>query len=91
MKDNENIRKEKMAEAVYKNDNRNLIAEVYKMTATKKTSPISMDDLTDDDEICSLFSDKYNKLYDNVPYDNDEFQKVTNEIDNRLQSEDESD
>ncbi len=29
----------------------------------KKTSPISVDGLTDDDEICSLFSDKYNKLY----------------------------
>ncbi len=67
MKDKENIRKEKMAEAVYKNDNRNLMAQVHKMNATKKTSPISVDGLTDDDdEICTLFSDKYNKLYNSV-------------------------
>ncbi len=89
MKDNANIRKEMIAEAVHKNDDRNLMVEVHKMNATKKT--ISVDGLTDDDEICSLFNDKYNKLYNIVPYDNDEFQKIPKEIDHRLQSEDEND
>ncbi len=67
MKDNENLRKEKIAEEVYKND---IMAEVHKINATKKTSPIIVDGLTDDDEICSLFSDKYNTLYNNIPYYN---------------------
>ncbi len=67
-----------------KNDYRNLMAEVHKMNATKKTSPISVDGLTDDDEICSLFRDKYNTLYNSVLYDNDEFKKITNVIDHSL-------
>ncbi len=46
------------------------------MNANKKTSPISIDGLTDDDEICSLFSDKYDKFYNSVPYDNDKFHEI---------------
>ena len=57
-KDNESIRKEKVAEAMSKNGTRDLYSEVRNMTAGKRTNLISVDGLTDDNDLYHLFSKK---------------------------------
>ena len=40
-----------------------------------KYSSINIDGVNGDKDIDDLFSDKYNRLYNSVPFDNDDMQK----------------
>ncbi len=53
-KDNELIRKDKMTEAVCNNNSKDLLDEVRKMNAKKRDSPVSVDGMTDDDDISNV-------------------------------------
>ncbi len=69
-----------MAEAVYNNNTRDLFAEVRKMNARKKSNPISVDGMAGDEEICQLFSNKYEQLYNSVACDSNVFEKIKRKI-----------
>ncbi len=73
-----------MAEAVYHNNSRDLFSEVRKMNAGKRSQPVSVDGKAENNDICQIFSDKFDKLYNNVPYDADIFQKIKDKINQRL-------
>ncbi len=84
MKEQVSISKEKMAEAVYHNNSRDLFSEVRKMNAGKRSQPVSVDGRAENNNICQMFSDKYDKLYNSVPYDADLFQKFKDKINQRV-------
>ncbi len=74
------IRKEKMAEAVYHNNSRDFFSEVRKMNAGKRSPPVSVDGRAENNDICQMFSNKYDHLYNSVSYDADLFQKIKDKI-----------
>ncbi len=57
-----------MAEAVYHNNSRDLFSEVSKFNASKRSQPVSVDGKVDNNNICQIFSDKCDKMYNSVPY-----------------------
>ena len=85
MKDHDNIVKEKLAEAAC-NSNRDLWSEVKKLNASKKTSPICVDGCTDDGKIASIFNEKYETLYNSVPYNAYDMSNIKCKIDKRIKS-----
>ncbi len=53
-KDNEMIRIDMMAEAVCNDISKDLCEEVWKMNANKRSSPVSVNGMTDDDEVSNV-------------------------------------
>ncbi len=84
LKEQVSIRKEKMAEVVYHNNTRDLYSEVRKMKASKRSQPLSVDGKAENNGICQMFSDKFDKLYNSVSYDADLFQKIKDKINQRV-------
>ncbi len=80
MNHGDKIRTTKMAEAISENRTRNLWSEVHRIKGRNKFSPSSIDGIVGDEEISQLFSDKYDHLYNSVPYDQDEMNKIKEEI-----------
>ncbi len=50
------------------------------MNAGKRSQPVSVDGKADNNDICQMFTDKYDKLYTSVPYEADLFQKIKAKI-----------
>ncbi len=73
-----------MAEAVYHNNSRDIFSEIRKMNVGKRSQPVSVDGRAEHNDICQMFSDKCDKLYDSVPYGADLFQKIKNKINQRV-------
>ncbi len=73
-----------MAEAVYHNNSRDIFSEVRKMNAGKRSQPVSVDGKAENNDICQIFSDKFDKLYNSVPYDVNIFQKIKDKINQRV-------
>ncbi len=72
LKKNDSLNKsEKMADAIIANDNRNFWREDRKINPKKKTIPNTTDGVKGDTKISEMFADKYNGLYNSVPYDVD--------------------
>ncbi len=84
LKEQVSIRKEKMAEAVYHNNSRDLFSEVRKMNARKRSQLVSVDGKAENNDICQIFSDKFDKQYHSVLYDADIFQKIKDKINQRV-------
>ena len=83
-KENLRIRNYKMAEAISKNNDRVLWDEVRKMSKTSNNLPNAMDGVTGTDEISSIFADKYDLLYNSVGYSMDEMNRLTSDIESRI-------
>ena len=83
-KENIRIRNFKMAEAISNNNDRVLWDEVRKMSKTSNNLPNAMDGVTGTDEICSIFADKYDLLYNSVGYSMDEMNRVASDIESRI-------
>ncbi len=69
-----------MSEAVYHNNSRDLFSEVRTMNAGKRSQLVSVNGKADNNDIRQMFSDRYDKLYNSVPYDADLFQKIKDNI-----------
>ncbi len=54
------------------------------MNAGKKSQPVSVDGKADNNDICQIFGDRYDRLYNSVPYDADLFKKIKDKIDQRV-------
>ncbi len=48
---------------MYHNNSRDLFSEVRKMNAGKRSQPVSVDGKGEHNDICHIFSDKFDKLY----------------------------
>jgi len=78
------IKSKKMAEAIADNRTRDLFKEARKIKGRYNIKPASVDGCSGDDEISNLFSDKFNNLYNSVPYNKQEMDVIKNEIMNIL-------
>ncbi len=54
------------------------------MNADKRSRPVSVDGKAKNNDICQTFSDKFDQLYNSVPYDADLFQKIKDKINQRV-------
>ena len=80
------MRTEKMAEALISNRSRDLWSEVKRMKGRSRKSACIIDGVNGDKDIADIFSDKYNTLYNSVPFDNDDMLRIRSTIDHRLQN-----
>ena len=67
-KNTQNIVRQKFAEAVLQNNDRNLWKEVHKIQGKRSCYGSSVDDCYTDGNIADLFYKKYEDLYTSVPY-----------------------
>ncbi len=85
---NENlIRSEKMAEAIVDNRSRDLMREARKIKGNNNLKPGNIDGATGDEDISTLFKEKYSNLYNSVPFDRNEMKNICNEINDRITDE----
>ena len=54
------------------------------MNGRSRKSACPIDGVNGDKDIADLFSDKYNKLYNSVPFDNDDMLCIRSTIDHRV-------
>ena len=84
-RDRQKIEKQNMAEAVVERNDRKLWNEVRKIRCSKSGSrPLSVDNVSGEQEICDIFVNKYSNLYNSVPYDLDEMKSIKDRIDDRI-------
>ena len=86
-KDKDKIRMTKMAQAIERNNHRDLFSEVKKIKGRGSVMPASMDNATNDDDICDVFAKKYQDLYNSVPYNEQEMTDIKHKIQQQLQNE----
>ena len=77
----ERIQASRMADALLSSGQRNLWTEVRKIRASQKKRLATVVDDHRDEDICSLFSEKYKCLYNSVSYDNDEMESLKRSVD----------
>ena len=70
----------KLAESVENNLARDLWAELKKMDENRNTLPSSINGLSDDSEIASIFANKYKTLYNSVPTSKEELDRLRNDM-----------
>ena len=75
------IKMEKMAEAISKDNSRDLWREVRSIKGANTTVASSVDGLSCSKEIAELFSNKYKQLYNSVSYDAGEMYTLKKKID----------
>lgn len=80
------IKMEKMADAIVSNNSRNLWQEVKKIKGSRNLVPACIDGINTSDGIAQMFSDKYNDLYNSVPYDIGVIDVIKQKVNNMLES-----
>ena len=75
-----------MAHAVVSNNSRDLWSEVTKVKGRNSKISSNVDGSCDSKEITELFSEKYNHLYNSVPYNIDDIHAIEITIFERLHS-----
>ena len=80
------LRNIRMGEAVADNNDRLLWNEVKKISSTNNKLPTAMDGCTDTDEISNIFAGKYENLYNSVGYQSQDLERLTKDIEQRIQS-----
>ena len=78
-KDEAKIQASKMADALHNNTHRDLWTEVRKVKASRNLQQVRVVDDRTDADICALFADKYQALYNSVPYTHDEINSLKNQ------------
>ena len=83
------IRKQKFAECVLENRTRDFWTEIKKMNGTLRSRgcAATVDGLSSSEQIATLFADKYQHLYNTVPYDVDEMNDIRLELETMVGSE----
>ena len=81
IKNNNNIRSQKMAEAISQGNGRNLWNEVRKMKKPNNSLPNMVDGKTCSKDICDLFTDKFKNLYNSVGYNDIDMSSLNEEVD----------
>ena len=63
------LRNSRIAESMSKNKHRDLWKELRKLKAYHNVTPVSVDGMENEHDICNLFATKYEHLYNSVPSD----------------------
>lgn len=84
--DEEHIQSSKMANDLLSNNHRDLWTEVRKVRASQKSRQVLVVDDHRDGDICTLFGEKYNSLYNSVSYDRGEMDMLSRSIDDKIDS-----
>ena len=75
-RDEDNLRKLRMAEMLCSNDNRDLWREVKKIKSLHRLSTCVIDGNTNNEDIANCLKDKYCKLFNSVPSDKDDLNTI---------------
>jgi len=89
-KNEQKIVRQRFAEAVLCNNNRDLWSEVRRINGNRAAPAGTIDGQSSPDCISRMFADKYQQLYNSVPYSTQEMIDIRNLIDERIQSVDSS-
>jgi hypothetical protein len=81
LNDQQRLSSHRMSEALHRYDCRNLWSEVKCMNGVSKLVPDKIVGVQGPAEICDLFADKYNDLYNCVHFDKDEMSRLTDQLD----------
>ena len=85
-KNSDDVTAIKLAENLVLNKSKDFWQEVRKMKGVKAHLANTVDDITGEDNICDLFSEKYETLLNSVSYNVDEMSCILNSIDNNIMS-----
>ena len=83
-KDRDNVRMEKMAEAISNNNMRDLWSEISKIKGRNNIVASNIDGIMDSDSFADLFCDKYKSLYTSVPYNSADLDKIVHKVNSKL-------
>jgi hypothetical protein len=81
------IRKEKIADSLLHNRQRNFWSEIKKLKGSKSTNINTVDDCFTASDVATHFADKYNELYSSVSYSKEDMSRIVNKIDELLATE----
>ena len=84
VKENINVRNNKMGEAVSENEERTLWEEVRKISRTSNELPQMMDEYSTVEDISGLFANKYDTLYNSVNYNKHAMNRLSTDINSRI-------
>ena len=84
MRDIEVSEANKLAESIAKDSQRDFWKEIKRITNSKKPTPTMVDGIQEDEKICDLFKNKFETLYQSVPYDQGNMYSIESEINNRI-------
>jgi hypothetical protein len=87
VKRDEDIVRDRLANALIDDPNRNFWAEVKKMRGKKACTSKTVDDCTDATPIAQLFALKYHTLYSNVSFDAAEMHNLLTELDTKVNAD----
>ncbi len=87
-KDENDLRRMKMGEAISGNKQRNLWDEVKRMVPCGKIVATQVDDASDPEAIANVFANKFEDLYQSVPTDADELNDISSMIKEHIVNED---
>ena len=87
-KQNLEIRMENMASAIAGKNHRQLWSEVRKIKGRDNFTSTCIDNVSEDKQICNIFSNKYKALYNSVPYDGCDMDKIKQKVDNQIKYSD---
>lgn len=85
-RNSDKITMNKMAEALINNKTRDLFAESRRFKGRNSNLPKSVDDAKSDVDISSMFRDKYDSLYNSVPFNQADMDKIKEDIDSSLKT-----
>jgi len=83
-KDEDNIIRGRVADALINDPGRDFWNEVKKMRNNKAANSRIVDGCTDENSISQVFASKYRDLYTSVPYDKIEMQNIITDVENRI-------
>ncbi|ELU05102.1 hypothetical protein CAPTEDRAFT_228634 [Capitella teleta] len=84
MQNQDNLSNARMADSFTLSCSRDFLAEVKKKSYNDRPSPSVMDGIQGDEEICERFHDKYEELYNCVPYDVGEMDNLRATLSDRV-------
>jgi len=85
------MRKEKFAELILSNENRDFWKEVNKIKASKRNLPRNVDDCNDENDIAEAFASKYVNLYSIVPFCISVMDKLKSNVNTLINANDHND
>jgi hypothetical protein len=83
----EHIISEKVADALLHNKTRDFWSEIKRIRSSRSGTSRTVDDQTEPSNIARLFADNYRELYTSVPYDVNEMQRIIDDINCSLSTE----
>lgn len=82
--DESSIRKERLAECVLNNHSRDFWKEIKQLNHVSSSGAVAVDGISDSSSVANMFADKYQNLYNCVPFDKEEMDKILISLNEKL-------